>query len=103
MFTRLEEDHQNARYLASCLAETPCIKLDQASVQTNMIFFDVNLPADLKIDFHKQLKAQGVLVSSMPNRMARAVTHFGLDRADMEEVAQIIKNIALIFAAKAID
>lgn len=103
MFMRLEEDHQNARYLASCLAEIPCIKLDQASVQTNMIFFDVNLPADLKIDFHKQLKAQGVLVSSMQNRMARAVTHYGLDRADMEEVAQIIKNITLIFAAKAID
>lgn len=103
MFSRLEEDHQNARYLASCLAEIPGIKIDLASVQTNMIFFDVNLPADLKIDFHKQLKAQGVLVSSMPNRMARAVTHFGLDKADMEEVASIIKNISLIFAAKATD
>lgn len=102
MYARLQEDHDNARYLASKLAEIPVIKLDEAGVQTNMIFFDLKLPAEIKADFFKQLRAQGVLVSAIPNRYARIVTHYGLDRADMDEVSEIIRNLVLIFAAKAV-
>ena len=38
---RLAEDHANARHLAEGLAEIPGIELDPATVETNIVWFDV--------------------------------------------------------------
>ena len=38
---RLAEDHANARRLAEGLAEIPGIELDPATVETNIVWFDV--------------------------------------------------------------
>ena len=39
---RLAEDHANARRLAEGLAALPGVTLDPASVETNLVFFDLS-------------------------------------------------------------
>ncbi len=41
---RLAEDHANARHLAEGLAEIPGVGIDPASVETNIVWFDVRGP-----------------------------------------------------------
>jgi threonine aldolase len=38
---RLHEDHANAKYLAEGLAQIAGVKIDLATVQTNIVIFDV--------------------------------------------------------------
>jgi threonine aldolase len=73
---RLTEDHHNARRLAAGLAEIPGLKVDLASVQTNMVFFDLDptLPVNAA-DLCRKLDAAGVKVLPSGPRRIRAVCH----------------------------
>jgi threonine aldolase len=80
---RLAEDHANARHLAEGLAEIPGIELDPATVETNIVWFDVRgrRGAD---EVAAALKEQGVLIGSYGQSRMRAVTHLDVDRAGIE-------------------
>ena len=78
---RLSEDHENARRLAEGLAEIDGIEIDPATVETNIVLFDVEDGPALvqRIADRVELQAVG------PKRV-RAVTHLdvdgdGIDRA----------------------
>ncbi|HEY0318438.1 MAG TPA: GntG family PLP-dependent aldolase [Solirubrobacterales bacterium] len=76
---RLAEDHENARLLAEGLAELPGVSIDPATVETNIVIFDVPDPAG----FVGKLAAQGVEMSLLDSRV-RAVTHLDVDREGIE-------------------
>src|SRR4029077_17139417 len=46
--TRLAEDHANARRLAESLCKLPGVVLDPASVETNIVIFELNGAVDAK-------------------------------------------------------
>ena len=82
---RLAEDHANARRLAEGLAALPGIKLDPASVETNLVFFDLTGSLDAPAAVERLL-AHGVRMGALGPRTIRAVTHLdvsaaGIDRA----------------------
>src|SRR5262249_22459474 len=82
---RLAEDHANARRLAEGLAALPGIKLDPASVETNLVFFDLTGSLDAPAAVERLL-AHGVRMGALGSRTIRAVTHLdvsaaGTDRA----------------------
>lgn len=77
---RLAEDHANAKFLAEGLAEIDGVEIDPATVETNIVIFDVADAAAL----HARLAEAGVETSLLEGRV-RAVTHLDVDRAGIEK------------------
>ena len=89
---RLPEDHAHARAFAERLlqADAP-VRLDLASVQTNIVVF--HLPASQPLDaptLSAQARERGVLLNAMGPRTMRAVTHLDVTRAQSVEAAQVL-------------
>ena len=93
MVDRLSEDHANARLLAEGLAAIPAIEIDVASVQTNMVFFALkNKRASLE-DLVETLDAQGVRMLTAGSDRIRAVTHYGITRAEIDAALTVIQRL----------
>jgi len=76
---RLAEDHENAQMLARGLASLPGARIDPATVESNIVIFEVDDAPGLvgRLSDRVELQAFG------PCRV-RAVTHMDVDRADVE-------------------
>ncbi len=83
--SRLHEDHANARLLAQAVATCRSAAIDLATVQTNIVRFELKgLDAGQVV---AELKAQGVLCSSLGRKSIRLVTHGDVSRAQCETAA----------------
>jgi len=80
---RLAEDHANARRLAEGLAALPGVTLDPATVETNLVFFELTGPVDAP-SFVDRLLAHGVRMGAMGPRTVRAVTHLDVSATQIE-------------------
>jgi threonine aldolase len=87
---RLADDHANARRLADGLAAIEGVTIEPASVETNIVVFEV---ADAAA-FCAALEADGVLMGRLGPRAVRAVTHLDVDAAGIER--------ALVAAGRAV-
>jgi threonine aldolase len=92
MVDRLAEDHANAHRLAEGLAEIPGIEIDPATVQTNLVFFDVNSPVGAP-GLVAGLRERGVSCLVSSGRRIRMVTHYGIERADVEHTLRAVREI----------
>jgi threonine aldolase len=79
MTERLVEDHENARFLATQVADVPGIDLDAATVQTNIVIF--RLKQRPAAEVVQALKRRGVLCGSVGKQAIRWVTHRDVSRA----------------------
>ena len=89
---RLEEDHVNARFLATQLVKIPGIQLDPARVQTNIVIFDVSETGRTPAELSACLEGRGVLMNAVNSRQMRAVTHYDVTRKDCERAAETISD-----------
>src|SRR3954469_17920392 len=89
---RLQDDHDNAQFLARRLAEIPGITLDPTKVQTNIVIFDLKKSRRSSADLLKQLASRGVLAIPVDNQRVRMVTHLDVDRADVEKAAAVVQE-----------
>jgi threonine aldolase len=87
---RLAEDHANARLIAERLAQSPRVKLDMATVQTNILVFHVIAGAPDAPTVVARAKEKGVLISAFSPRMLRLVTHLDVTRAQSATAADVI-------------
>ncbi|MGF1608675.1 MAG: threonine aldolase family protein [Kiloniellales bacterium] len=90
---RLAEDHANARLFAERIAAVPGIRLDPASVETNLVFFELADGLPDAGSLVKRLLAEGVRIGAMGPRLLRAVTHLDVTRAEVEEAAGAIERM----------
>ena len=90
---KLAADHANARALAECLATIPGISIDPASVQSNIVIFDVAGAGMKPADISAALKAAGVLLNAINDRQMRAVTHYDVTREDCENAIAALRKI----------
>ncbi len=102
MIDRLAVDHANARFLAEELAGIPGVispggtaqpadgRLDPERVRTNFVLFRVERDREA---FLAALASRGVLmIDFMPhNGQIRAVTHYGVERTDIETTVQAVR------------
>ena len=85
MIDRLAEDHQHARRLAHGLANIDGLSVDPESIQTNIVFFEVDEDLGTAADLIAALNRNGVLVSYPGKQSIRMVTHRHIAPEDIEE------------------
>ncbi len=90
MVERLAEDHEHARILAEGLSNVPGVRIDPESVQTNIVVFNV---AD-GVAFQRRLRDAGVLTTAFGSAKVRMVTHYGIQRADIDEALDRVRRVA---------
>ena len=89
---RLAEDHANARRLAEGLAALPGVSLDPATVETNLVFFDVTGAIDAPKAV-AGLLARGIRMGALGPRTIRAVTHLDVSAADVDKTLAAAREI----------
>lgn len=85
MSKRLQEDHENARYLAKQLASLPNLIVNLDDVQINMVYFAVQGPYD-DDQFVSYLHRHGIKINGMEENKIRFVSHHGVNRDQLDEV-----------------
>ena len=95
MMYRLEEDHDNARFLATELSKIPGIKVDLEGVQIDMVFFEMSYAGLNMSEFVEELFKRGIIVNSAENGVMRFVTHYGITREDIIFVIDSMKVITI--------
>jgi len=93
MVERLGEDHKNARILGEGLADIGGIKVDLKTIQTNMVYFDLNKSGMDTYQFLPKLAEYNILVSPQPPTKVRLVTHYGINEDDIYATIKAIKEI----------
>lgn len=91
---RLPTDHANARWAAEALARAPGIAVDLATVQTNIVIFDVSGTGIPAAEFSARLRERGVLINAINIRQLRLVTHYDAGRAACEAALGVIEEVA---------
>jgi threonine aldolase len=93
---RLGQDHANARLIAEHLAGLPGIALDLATVETNIIVFNLGPGMPDAAAIVARAREAGVLVSALGPRTVRAVTHRDVSgeacRAAADLIAAVIER-----------
>ena len=87
-------DHDHAALFAKQIATIPGVVLDPASVETNLVFFEID-PSASRADVVSRLLAErGVRIYSISPQRLRACTHLdvtaaipGIDAAKFQELA----------------
>ncbi|WP_428266391.1 low-specificity L-threonine aldolase [Haliangium sp.] len=97
MVDRLAEDHEHARRLAQALAQLPAVRIDLDRIQSNIVCFtladrDAPLPTQARAAVIAELAAAGVLISDTKQEL-RAVTHYGVEPADIDRAAEIMTAV----------
>ncbi len=101
MIGRLADDHANARRLAEALADLEGVespggisqptsgRLDPERAVTDFVIFRVTRD---RAAFLGALEARGVLMSAYPDDTVRAVTHYGVDRDEIDATIAAVRE-----------
>lgn len=93
---RLGDDHARARRLAEGIEDVEGIVVDPASVETNMVFFDIAGTGVNAPEFSRRLMAEHeVKISAVQPTVLRAVTYLGIEDPDIEFAIAAIRQVAM--------
>ena len=98
MVERLAEDHENSKHLAYGLADFPQINISPERVVTDIVIFTLQnnqqepLTEQETNIFITKAQEQGVLLGGMGGGIVRAVTHYGIDRKQIDAALSGIKR-----------
>ena len=93
MVDRLQEDHDNARFLAERLVDVPALELDLEQVQTNIILTQLRSTRFDQKQAIEALHDAGVWPLASGRDGLRFVTHYGITRDDCAQAAQICQTV----------
>jgi threonine aldolase len=93
-YERLADDHANARLIGEILVTCKSILLDPATVQTNILVFDLARDTVDAATLVARARERGVLINAFGGRRVRAVTHLNVTRQDCERAARILVELA---------
>jgi len=93
-YARLAEDHANARRIAAALQPCERIQLDPATVQTNILVFDLAAGAPDAATMVIRARERGVLINAFGPRRVRVVTHLDVTAAQCDAAADVLVAIA---------
>lgn len=90
---RLAEDHANARRFAEAVAALPGVRLDPATVETNIVFFDLEETAPDAASVAKAMEDREVVIGAMGPRTLRAVTHLDVSEQDVDVAVRTLRSV----------
>jgi threonine aldolase len=90
---RLSEDHDNAWYFAESVSEIEGIYIDLDSVHTNIIVMDIAGSTRSIEDVVASCREKGLLIVPFGATYIRAVTHLDVDRDDVRDAIQIMREV----------
>jgi threonine aldolase len=90
---RLVEDHVDAKILAERLAGLRGVRLDLATVQSNIVIFRMEEGAPDAAAIVARAQETGVLVSAFGERTVRAVTHIDVSRDQCRRAADLLAQV----------
>jgi len=90
---RLHEDHANATFMAEKLAKIRGIEINLATVQTNILIFDIRGTGMNAAEFSRRLAEKNVLANGISPEHMRFVTHLDVDRTACEYALRAIEEI----------
>jgi threonine aldolase len=88
---RLAEDHANARLLADGIRGIQGLKLKYDPPETNMVYFGVQ-PPHSPAGLVQALQDANIRIGSIGGGTYRAVTHLGIEQADIERVTGVLRE-----------
>ena len=88
MQERLSDDHENAKYLAKGL-EAAGYRVTHA-VETNIVIFEQLSNTPSPAERAQIWKRSGLFISPISGRRFRAVTHYGIERKDIDKALEIM-------------
>ena len=92
-FSRLVDDHANARLLAERLAGLRGVRLDLATVQSNIVIFRMEESAPDAATIVARAEEAEVRVSAFGKRTVRAVTHLDVSREQCRRAADLLAAV----------
>ncbi|MEJ7654836.1 MAG: GntG family PLP-dependent aldolase [Chloroflexia bacterium] len=101
MADRLPEDHAAARRFAEALSQVEGVRLDLATVQTNIVIFELTHPTLTPDDFLRALADEGLRVSGMGGRQVRVVAHHGIEPEEYDRAVEIVRSVLSLAPAAA--
>lgn len=93
MVGRLNEDHENARFLAEELLKTGHFITQPESIKTNIVNAVLDSEANNAFELLKKMTQNGVLANARSRRHFRFVTHKDVSREQIAEAISILKDI----------
>ncbi|PIA45391.1 hypothetical protein AQUCO_01700739v1 [Aquilegia coerulea] len=99
--SKLEGDHRKAKFLADGLNQIKGLKVDTASVETNMVFFDVLEGSNIIVDkLCKILEDHGILIMPVSSSSIRIVLHHQISESDAQYTLSCIQKAVLQIQAE---
>jgi threonine aldolase len=92
---RLAEDHANARAFAEAIAGIPSVSVE-TPIETNIVIFNIAGTDKSAAQVSAALKQQGVLLNPIDSTRLRAVTHYGVDHASVQDAAAVLKSVVFL-------
>ena len=86
---RLADDHAKAQVFAEGVDACPAFSVDLASVETNIVLFDVNADAQSVVD---ALAEKGVLLTPFGPQTIRATFHRDVTMEEVERAVEIVQQ-----------
>ncbi|HEY60570.1 MAG TPA: low-specificity L-threonine aldolase [Anaerolineae bacterium] len=94
MVERLAEDHYHAKLLADGLAQINGLELYKGMPQTNMVFISMKEKDKQAVgEVKEKLKSKKILVGIVDRRHFRLVTHYWIDRKDINAVITAFSEV----------
>ncbi|WP_396626950.1 threonine aldolase family protein [Luteitalea sp.] len=92
-YMRLADDHAHARLIAERVARSPGVRLDLATVQTNIVVFHLEPGAPDAATVVAAARDRGVLLFAFGPRTLRVVTHLEVTREQCVAAADILAEL----------
>ena len=92
MVERLREDHDNAKLLATGLADAG-YSVDPAETETNMVMVDVSASGRDAQSFSEVIGTKGVLCNAVSASAVRLVTHHDVTTQQCHETVEVFRSL----------
>jgi threonine aldolase len=93
MVDRLADDHTNAHRLADGIANMDGVDIDPQTVQTDIVIFQVTSDQLSAAQLVQALLERGVQMSAIGPAQIRAVTHYGIETADIDATLAAMNDV----------